>query len=469
MRYIDALRFTAVLVAVILSLGGCGVNVAYKDSGVNISSNDEHNGATDRIIVVPDGGNVVPCPAGYKLVAGKVVDDPPPVVAHAIAECGVMCDKDDACRAFLFNASSMNCSAVDARNAVVPIQRCNKRSLYPMDTGRLAIAMIDPKEIVEQADAHFGVGSEIRLYGIGASSLSSVPWLDQLHFNLQRLGYKLPVVAARRTPEFHPRTNPVCDDSKYFHRLTTARFARAGWSSWEFALEGWQGCGKDGFQEVDGVRVRCQHGPGCTSSKQPLLVSELARDAARSNITVLATWQNDDQHWMTHYTCFDGAKKSWRDMVPISANMLLKTIRAIHTQNPNVWIVVLGKYPETFKHKTFDFIESYNQHIRGAVETEPRTLFVDFYMPSDDEGKFYHSPAHGGQLNCRGSMVLVQATLARLYRAKVLQRTFRLAPPSKGALFNWRCDDLSIAECHSSALCWMDPASHRCTSYGPGQ
>jgi len=297
MRCVDALRLTAVLVAVILLLGGCGVE---------LSLNDERNGTTDRIMVVPEGGNVVPCPAGYKLVAGKVVDDPPPIVARAIAECGVMCDKNVTCLAFFFNRNSMNCSAVDATK-VLHGQRCNKRSLHPMDTGKLA--MLDPNEFVEQVDAHFGVGAEIRLYGIGASSLSSAPWLDQLHFNLQRLGYRLPVVAAKRTAEFHPRTNPVCDDSKYFHRLTTARFARAGWSSWEFALEGWQDCDKDGFHEVDGVRVRCQHGPRCTSSKQPLLVSELAQDAARSNITVLATWQNDDQHFKTHYACFDGAKK----------------------------------------------------------------------------------------------------------------------------------------------------------------
>jgi len=394
------------------------------------------------------------------------VDDPPPPLARAIAACGVACDENITCLAFLFNATSMKCSVNDATE-VVHGQRCNKRSFHWMDMAKPAV--LNPNEFVEQVDAHFGVGADIRLYGIGASSLSSMPWLDQLHFNLRMLGYTLPVVSANRTPEFHPRMSPVCDDTPYYHKLPTARFARAGWSSWEFAQDGWQGCGEDGFLDlIDNVRVRCQHGPGCAFSKQPLHVSDLAQDAALSNITVLATWQNDDQHWKTHYACFDGVKRSWKDMMLISTSMLLKTIRAIHNQNPEVWIVVLGKYPWTFKHKTFDFIMSYNQEVREAIEKEPRTLFVDFYIPNDDEGKFYQSLVRGGQLNCRGSMILVHATLARLYRAKVLQRTFRLAPPSKGALLNSQCAKLSIAECHSSALCWLNPANHSCSSYGPG-
>mmetsp|Transcript_127813 Transcript_127813/g.255264 ORF Transcript_127813/g.255264 Transcript_127813/m.255264 type:complete len:473 (+) Transcript_127813:75-1493(+) len=463
MRCIDALRLTAVLLFVILLLSGCGVHVKDKHDQRNAT-------AADQIIVVSgDPDIIIPCPAGFKLATGEVIDDPPPSAARAIATCGVICENNLTCPGFIFNASIMKCSDVAA---AMHGQRCNKRSVKLTDMGNSTdmgkAAIVDSSEIVEQVDAHLGVGAEIRLYGIGASSLSSMPWLDQLHFNLQRLGYSLPVVSAKRTPEFHPRTNLVCDDSKYYHRLPTARFARAGWSSWEFALEGWQGCGKDGFHDVDGVRVRCQHGPGCAFSKQPLLVSDLARDAALSNITIIATWQSDDLHWMTHYACFDGVKKNWEDMVPISTSMILKTIRAIHNQNPNVWIVVLGKYPETFKHRTFEFIASYNHQVREVIEKEPRTLFVDFYMPSDDEGKFFQHTMHGGQLNCRGSMILVQATLARLYRARVLQRTFRLAPPSKGALLNSQCSKLSIAECHSSGLCWLNPATRKCSSYGPG-
>jgi len=434
------------------------------------------------------------CPAGYRLHQGTASDRAGRrSYTWAIAECSIRCDLRETCYAIRFSSTTSQCelllwphnessggaggsaSSAGGRNgttAAPPVEElpgfqvCKKAILRHFT--ETEAPLFGPQEIVEQAGAPLRVGESIWLYAVGSSSLVWMTWVDQLHLAMRRLGYRVPVVPANRTPEFRPRSVPTCDDTKYFQHLRTSRFGRIGWSSWDFALDGWEGCGSDGFRMIRDLRVKCQHGAGCSFSKNPVMVSDIAQDASRSNITLVATWYNDDQHWSTHFKCFGGQKKDWKDIAPITLHCLLRTVRTIHRHNPHTWILIMAKYPETFKHRTYQFILDYNAQVKRAVEKEPKTLFVDFYMPNDDEGEFYQSPAHGGHPNCRGSKIMAYAVLARLFEAKVISRSLRLIPPAKGDVLSGKCSELGVAACHTSALCWMDPSLGRCVPYRAG-
>lgn len=433
----------------------------------------------------------IDCPPGYRLHRGAATDRADAMYNWPIAECGVKCDMQEGCYAFRYGILSSACELMQSveivasgassssfgRDALVTKrleeveeqlghQVCRKKELrhFPGTEAPL----FGPNEIVEQTGAHLQIGESIWLYAVGSSSLVWMTWVDQLHLALRRLGYKVPVVPANRTPEFYPRQVPKCDDTKYFQHLKTSRFGRIGWSSWDFALEGWEGCGADGFRMIRDLRVKCQHGAGCSFSKNPVRVSDIAQDASKSNITLVATWFNDDQHWSTHFKCFDGQKKDWKDIAPITLHCLLRTVRAIHAHNPHTWILIMAKYPETYKHMTYQFILDYNAEVKKAVEKEPKTFFVDFYMPNDEEGDFYQSPAHGGHPNCRGSKIMTYAVIDRLYQEGIISRSIRLVKPQKKDVLNGNCSALGIAACHTSALCWMEPGTQRCVPYGAG-
>lgn len=470
------------LAAVVVYLGGCG------DGDSRPAVGDSSPSAGDGSpLAAGDGGAppsassvaktpgidtvgpvYVPCPSGYRLAKGTASNDPTQEEIDSIGECGVKCDQLDSCKGFGFDVESKQCVLkVSSSSEQESFQPCEKLVLHHLDSADAQL--FRSSQFVEQTGAQFKLGDQIFLYAIGSSNLALMPWYDQLHLLLRRLGYSLPVTPAARTAEYHPRASPVCDDTKYFQHLKTTRFGRVGWSSWEFASNGWEGCDADGFRDVDGLNVKCQHGPGCVFSKNPMFVSDLATDASHSNITVLASWFNDNQHWSTHYKCFNSSKRIWIQLLPISVHMLQNTIRAIHAKNPNTWVLVMAMYPETFKHKTFQFIVQSNSQVKAAVEQEPRTFFVDYYMPNDDEGEFYQSPAHGGHPNCRGSLLMAKAAVVRLFREKILQRSLSMAAPSKANLLDGACENLNGAQCHSSALCWVGPEHDcACRAYGPG-
>jgi len=376
----------------------------------------------------------------------------------------------DNCSAFKYSPTTQQCVVLQEDEANKAShsgdQVCEKVVLREVASSEAPLFKAD--EFVEQVEGQIKVGQSIGLYAVGSSSLVWMTWVDQLHMALLRLGYNVPRVPAKWKVEYTPRRVPICDDTKYFQHLKTSRFGRIGWSSWDFALEGWEGCGADGFRMIKDLKVKCQHGAGCAFSKHPMNVSDLSRDASLSNITMLATWFNDDQHWSTHFKCFDGEKKDWHDMLPISIHCLLRQVKSIHAQNPHTWIVIMGKYPETYQHKTFKFLLEYNAKVKEAVEREPKTLFVDFYMPNDHEGVFYQSPAHGGHPNCRGSKIMVHAVIDRLYRARLLARGLALLPPTRENILDAGCEKLSVPACHTSGFCWLDPVLHRCAAYRAG-
>lgn len=372
------------------------------------------------------------------------------------------------CHAFKYSPSEDHCIVLEGQNASDGIGRdyqlCKKKPLHVV--GPSSAPLYTPDEYVEQAQAEIGVGSDILIYAVGSSSLLWMTWVDQLHLLLRRLGYRLPVVKAEAGGRLYPTKVPTCDDTQYFESLQTWRFGRVGWSSWDFAFEGWEGC-TEGFRSIEGHRVRCQHGAGCAFSQDPVKASWLAKDASKSNITLIATWFNDDQQWSSNYKCFNGTRHSTQDVAPLTIACLLKTVRSIHAKNPRTWVLIMGKYPQTFHHITYKFIETYNDKIKEAVEKEPRTLFISYYVPSAHEGEFFQV-AHAGHPNCRGSKIMAYAVAERLYRERIIARGLRHVGFSKQSILNSSCGELEVAACHSSGFCWVDPADRQCKAYGPG-
>merc|ERR1712232_220704 len=165
---------------------------------------------------------------------------------------------------------------------------------------------------------------------------------------------------------------------------------------------------EDGFRDISGHRVKCQHGPGCRYAREPLNVSSLAKDASKSNVTLIATWFNDYEQYWGHFKCFDRVKLEQLEIAPISISNLQKLVKAIHKVNPNVWVLIMAKYPQTYHHISEPWLLKVNALVKEALEKEPRTLFVDYYMPNDDEGTFYQT-AHSGHPNCRGSKLMAHA------------------------------------------------------------
>jgi len=321
-------------------------------------------------------------------------------------------------------------------------------------------------DYIEQDGAGIQSGGTLRIYALGSSSLVWMTWLDQLHLYLKRLGYELPPLSAETSVRYYPKSVPRCDDTKYFAYLKTARFSKIGWSSWDFSFEGWDGC-IDGYRNVSGYRLKCEHGPGCHYGKEPLRVSSIARDAGKSNVTLLATWFNDYEQYWSKYACFGGTELKHTDVLQISVTNLVALVRAIHRENPNVWVLVLAKYPQTYRHLTEPWMRGVNAGVRAAVEREPRTYFVDYYMPSDSEATLYQT-AHAGHPNCRGSKLMAHAVLRRLFGAKVLAKSYRFLPATVENVVNKDCAALGHDACHTSVMCWVDPADSKCKDYSSG-
>jgi len=390
-------------------------------------------------------------------------------------DCCALCEKEPRCGAWAWGKIKNNwltnkCFLKELKPGVVPKQATwdGVVSGLPVKTLRLIKApLFRVTEYKEQQGAAFTPGDEIRLYGIGSSSMLWMNWLEELHLVLSRLGYRLPAVDAKVKPEFHPRSVQTCDDSMYFEHLRTARFARIGWCSWDFAFEGWNDCGNDGYRVIGGQRVKCQHGPGCGYSKHPAYASKFAEDAARSDITLVATWFNDDQQRWSKYKCFEGHTIEKVASTALSIPSLLQTVRAIHAANPKVWVVVLGKYPQVWGHYTYGWFTEVNRVVREALASEPRTLFIDYYMPPDNVTHMYQQ-AHPGHPNCRGSRLITMAVLRRLYEEKIIGRSLLLKEPTEKNLVHHSCKTLTSEECHTSVTCWVDPADNMCKEYSKG-
>lgn len=327
-------------------------------------------------------------------------------------------------------------------------------------------------EVVEQDDAVVQPGEQLRLYAVGASNVLWMTWLDQLHLFLSRLGYETPLVPATAMAQVYPTSVQTCSDSDYFAHLKTTRLGKIGWNSWDFAYDDWSDCDAEGYRNISTVKVKCELGEGCTSGRDSLVrVQDIAKDASLSNVTLVSTWLNDNKQFQTHFQCFNGERIIRQNVSIVIIPTLLRLIRAIHSINPDVWVLIMSKYPPTWGGKVMDetvaWVGELNARIKDVVEQEPRTLFVDYHMPGHGLEMYQTGKAHYGHPNCRGSKLMAQAVLQRLWTAKVLGRTLALEDPRTNVA-NPNCSRLTGAVCHTSALCWVDQHDGVCKPYSPG-
>mmetsp|Transcript_80723 Transcript_80723/g.250567 ORF Transcript_80723/g.250567 Transcript_80723/m.250567 type:complete len:411 (+) Transcript_80723:105-1337(+) len=329
-----------------------------------------------------------------------------------------------------------------------------------------------PSGYADQQGAAFNVGQALRIYAVGSSNTVWVPWLEQLHLLLGRLGFQLPQVPATEKALTRPLDVPQCEDSAEYASLQTTRIGQPGWGSWGFAFEGREGC-SSGFRWIAGRPVSCRPAWGCPAdSPQPLSLSRIAIDASMSDVTVLSCWINDSKQFITGNTCYNHTKLPRVDTAAVSIANLLRMIRFIHGRNPEVWVVVLALYPDErvpphdVDQETLPLIKEINRRVREGLSDEPRTLFADYSFPS---GVNLFQTLHSGHPNCRGAKLMANGVVDTLFRAGILGRGLspngNQACPAAGAQVH--CPSLGLACCQRAALCRVVAGVH-CADYGPG-
>lgn len=431
----------------------------------------------------------VACPPGYVSHNGKWLSGQGGrTFENVLARCGSQCDQQVDCLSFEINPSDHRCIQSSQSR---PLHRssdgygfCKKKrpswgavvlelsEVVEQEGAHIKAGLLELSEVVEQKGAHIKVGGEVRLYAVGASNVLWMTWIDQLHLYLSRLGYTVPVVPAKTMAQVYPTSVPTCDDSKYFTHLKTARLGRIGWNSWDFAYDDWSDCDAEGFRNISDVRVKCEHGEGCSAGRLPFIkVADIAEDAGKSNVTLVSTWLNDNKQFQTEFRCFNGKKLLRENTSVVVIPTLLRLVRAIHAKNPNVWILIMSKYPPTYGGKvmpeTVPWVKELNSRVKEILEQEPRTFFVDYEMPANGVEMYQTGKAHYGHPNCRGSKLMAHAVLQRLWIGKVLARTIKLEEPKTNTA-NPNCDKLKGPACHTSVLCWVDQEDGSCKEYSSG-
>lgn len=325
----------------------------------------------------------------------------------------------------------------------------------------------------DKEGARFAAGQAVRLYAVGSSNTVWVPWLEELHLLLARLGFQLPLVPGTEKALTRPWQFPVCEDAGDYALLQTTRIGQVGWGSWGFAYEGCDGC-TAGFRKIAGWPVSCHPAWGCPAdSPQPLHISRIVDDASGSDVTLLSCWINDSKQFATGNTCFNHANVSRVDTAAISLETLLRMIRTIHGRNPNIWVVVLALYPDEYTlsrvvdRETLPMINEINRRVREGLAHEPKTLFADYSFPPGVE---MFQSLHVGHPNCRAAKLMANSVVDVLFRAGVLgrglaQKSGEAACPSLGAKAD--CASLDQACCQRAALCRV-LAGGQCVDYGPG-
>merc|ERR1712217_316445 len=295
-------------------------------------------------------------------------------------------------------------------------------------------------------------------------------WIDQLHMYLKRLGYKVPLVPTQTIISMDTsRSVPTCDDSAYYSHLKTARLGMVGWNSWDFSFSNWDDCDPEDFHMIGGHRVKCEIGPGCIGGRPPVTATNIATDAAKSNVALISTWYNDHKAFRQFFKCFDGEELVKENTTQVSIPTLIALTREIHRINPNTWVLIMGSYPSTENFRVVDadlnWTRRMNMMVKEELEKEPRTLFVDYELPGG--GLEMYDRLHWGHPNCRGAKHMVQAVLRRLYSGGVLARSIKLVDPEHNVA-NPFCLNLEGAACSTSTLCWLDPADQQCKAYSVG-
>mmetsp|Transcript_114970 Transcript_114970/g.245507 ORF Transcript_114970/g.245507 Transcript_114970/m.245507 type:complete len:550 (+) Transcript_114970:51-1700(+) len=425
------------------------------------------------------------CPSGYISHEGHLEDGGRLSSKESIGECARACESDDDCGSFEYSTSEMWC-VLNSKSRPnfwkhKDYHFCEKSEkpggpARQKELGRperpvgheahFDAGFLQPGEYVDQPHAEIPVGGTVKLYAVGSSNILWMTWIDQLHLNLKRLGYKLPAVPAKTEARFYPSEPQTCDDTKYFNDLRTARMGKIGWHSWDFAYDGWDDCGHDGYRNITGEKVKCAHGPGCAFGRDVVRLSDIAEDASQSDVTLVTTWFNDDQP--DAIRCFNGTSLPREKILEMSIDGLRRLVRAIHAKNPNVWILILAKY-SVFHHVVDQWFTTLNANVKASLEKEPKTLFIDYNTPPPGGWPYFSlwQTAHPNHPNCRGSKLMAHAIMERLYEAKVLARSVSLVNPEVNKA-NRNCTSLEGAACRTSAFCWVEPKERQCKTYSAG-
>mmetsp|Transcript_16821 Transcript_16821/g.46348 ORF Transcript_16821/g.46348 Transcript_16821/m.46348 type:complete len:493 (-) Transcript_16821:22-1500(-) len=417
-------------------------------------------------------GDAVSCPMGYVPHDGHLNKGGQVEAVSSMEECGDRCNEEQDCLSVEYSPSEKLCiwnnlGGRPEAGRLRDYQFCEKPPSPDVES-----LLLGPDEYVEQDGAQIQAGGNVRVYVVGSSNVLWMTWIDQLHLYLVRLGYKVPAVPAKTTNVTHYPSEPqTCDDTQYFTSLKTSRLGKIGWHSWDFAYEDWSDCENDddknyGWRYVANHKVKCEHGPGCAFGRQIVPMSRIAEDASWSTITLVTTWFNDDQP--DAKKCFYGKEIPRKDIANMSITGLLKTTRAIHERNPDVWILILAKYTN-LRRFTLPWIDDLHKLIKAAVEKEPRTLFIEYEKPYPGHWRAWElwQQAHPNHPNCRGSKLMAHSILERLYKEKILARSIKLVDKQENV--NARnCHELSGAVCHTSVLCWKDPVDQVCKPYSGG-
>jgi len=329
---------------------------------------------------------------------------------------------------------------------------------------------------VQQEGAAIPVGGDVRLYAVGSSNAPWNTWLDQLHMELDNLGFNTPIIDAKHPDTlFHPTSVPVCDDAAGFEELRTPRIGKIGWASWGFAFENQDDCNAEGFRRILSHNVSCTNGWACNPQwtgvgQQFIRPSDIAEDAQHSHVTVFSNWMNDSKQRHARNVCYNDEAIPPVGTTEITLFNLKKVIHAIHAKNPDVVVAVMALYPDSYKstgiivERTLPMVADINAAMEAGLRDEPNVVWVNYTYPTNE---VMFQTFHTGHPNCRGDKVLAQSIIDSLYRNKVLARGFALSDDPT-CLPSTTCEGLSVSCCQRAALCRVGEAG-TCVDYSAGE
>jgi len=334
---------------------------------------------------------------------------------------------------------------------------------------------------VEQTDAVVPIGGQVKFSAIGSSNVIHESWVDQLHRELLDLGYEvylpeLPLASAKSQPWL----NRVCDDEERYSSLETPRLGLSGWRSWGFAYESFEGCVPEdgqGYRSILGRNISCMNGYSCTKiyrGRNPLIKpSELATTFKGYQFLALLHWINDVVAVAKGEPCLGNDEDMQiLDTAVLTVDATKKLAATFYQEDPTVMLLVMAHYgPASSEDRTWiDDSENawgkeLNRRVREGPEGLPNVLFVDYVLPPKVD--IFNHPTMTGHPNCRGDKFMVYSILETLYNAKVLSRGFAMGSAEACSAAS-NCEDLDLACCHSSALCFVNATSGACLPYSAG-
>jgi len=186
---------------------------------------------------------------------------------------------------------------------------------------------------------------------------------------------------------------------------------------------------------------------------------------------MLSTWLNDFKQQYCKYKRYNGTLLEHAEIAPITISNIRRVIQAIHSVNPDAFVVVMALYSDAKKslvvEETLDAIAAINTMVEAGVTQEPNVAFVNFALaPGQD--MFQVTPP--GHPNCRGDRIMATQVMHKLFEHGVLGRALALPTGDKvtECLNVASCGDIvDKACCQAAAICRLDPDG-ACVEYGAG-